>query len=189
MLGNLPIRRIYIIAALIILTIIVISLVGVFTVKRDKTSSNTNNTNRATFDNQSATSATSTNDRTKPPWLASLTSDQQKLFSPSGANASSEEKKAYGDLLTENAKKAQILDIYGRCRPSPLVLLETGDLNIKIRNSDSVSHEVTFGEGQKYTVEPGKITDVKIGDDKKGKGFSYGCDAFERAGFILVTSQ
>lgn len=180
-------KRFYVILAIGVLALLTIGLVLVFAVKRDKTPVG-DKENRATFENQPATFETS-NSQNKPPWLGSLTPEQQKLFEPPASSASDDDKRAYSLILSQNAKKAQLIDIYGQCRPSPLVLLESEDLNIKIRNRDSVSHEINLGQGERHILEPGKIADLKIREDNKGKGMSYGCDKVGRAGFIFVVFE
>lgn len=119
-----------------------------------------------------------------PPWLASLSETERSIFNKvPGSNASAEEKQKFGELVQANAQSSSQLTIAKDCQPSPVVLAVDTSLSFKVKNTDTAAHTIRIGTTQ-YPVSPGATETVKL--DKRGTRLSYGCDTYNRVGFLVT---
>ena len=115
-----------------------------------------------------------------------LTYEERFILTPPDKDASEEAKKAHAQVVSNLAKEAKYLEIKD-CKPKPLVLKVKEDMDIEIRNMDSVKHRIIFDSLHYYDI-PANGSKTITAQFKYGTGdYGYTCDEMGIVGFLHVT--
>jgi len=114
-------------------------------------------------------------------------SDDERATMDIPYNGTDEEKQTHFDLAASLARESDALDLSG-CLGSPLVMVVSVGSDLKVKNSDSVSHRLIFDQDTSFDIPAGKTETIKDVFSQGVGLYGYGCDQHAGvAGLFLVT--
>lgn len=121
------------------------------------------------------------------PLPLNLTDDERFILNPPSVEASRSALNKHAQTVKKLAKIGDLLELKD-CQPTPLALEVKQGSEFKIKNEDSVSHNIIFDEEHIYKIPANGSLTIKA-KFKYGTGdYGYVCEEVGLVGFLHVVS-